>query len=194
VDWLAWFAGQTGDWYGQSHRAWSLAVEAGYRWKAVAWQPWLRAGHLVASGDGNPNDQRHGTFFPMLPTVRKYAFTASYAPMNLRDLFVETIVRPSAAVTARADVRWLRLADGADRWYAGSGATQQRGTFFGYAGRPSGGFTDFGTALEGAVDVALVKHWSINGFVGVIRGGEVVRTLFAGRTLRFLYVENAIQF
>ncbi len=31
-DWLAWGAGQGGDWYGQPHRAFSVAAEAGYRW------------------------------------------------------------------------------------------------------------------------------------------------------------------
>ena len=76
----------------------------------------------------------------MLPTVRKYSMTTAYAPMNLRDLFAEVIVKPIAKVGLRADVRRLWLANGNDLWYAGSGATQKTGGFFGYAGRRSGGF------------------------------------------------------
>jgi hypothetical protein len=193
IDWFAWFAGQTGSWYSQRHRAWSLAVEGGHQWK-TPWQPWVRAGFLQASGDADPGDDRHGTFFPLLPTVRKYAFTASYAPMNLRDLFVELITRPHARVSARVDARRLRLARATDLWYSGSGATQQRGAVFGYAGRRSGGAVSLGTVLETAATVTLNRHWSVNGFLGTIKGGRVVQSLFAGDWLRFGYLESVIQF
>ncbi len=193
VDWLGWFAAQTGSWYGQDHRAWSLALETGYQWKA-AWQPWVRGGYLVASGDANPSDDRHDTFFPMLPTVRKYSLTTAYAPMNLRDLFAEVIVQPTAKVRARADLRRVWLATGNDLWYAGSGATQQTGGFFGYAGRRSGGSTDLASAvIQGSLDMTLAKHWSANAFLGAIHGGEVVGASFPGRWLRFLYFENVMQ-
>lgn len=194
ADWFAWFAGQTGSWYGQSHRAWSLATEAGYQWKVVRWQPWLRGGYLHASGDDDPRDDRHGTFFQMLPTVRRYSYTASYAQMNLRDAFAEVVVRPTGRLTARAASHRLWLAEGADRWYAGSGATQQRGGFFGFAARPSGGATGFGQSFEGAADLSLTRHWSVNGFLGAIRSGPVVDTLFDGRWLRFGYVEMVLQY
>ena len=193
ADWFVWFAGQTGSWYSQRHRAWSLAVEAGYQWQ-TRWQPWVRGGLLHASGDGNPSDDLHETFFVILPTVRKFAFTASYSPMNLRDLFVELIMRPTSRVSFRVDTRRLWLARAADLWYAGSGATQQRGASFGYGGRRSGGATDFGTVLEGAASVTLGAHWSVNGFLGAIHAGEVVRTHFTSEWLRFAYLESVIQF
>lgn len=193
ADWVVWFAGQAGSWYSQPHRAWSLALEGGYQWK-MPWQPWVRGGVLYASGDENRGDARHGTFFPMLPTVRKYAFTASYAPMNLRDAFVEVITRPTGRVVVRADARQLRLMHPSDLWYAGSGASQQRGRSFGYAGRSSGGAADLGTAFESAVDVAINPHWSINGFAGTIHGGRVVRSSFAGDWLRFGYLETLLRF
>lgn len=193
ADWLLWTAGQHGSWYEQSHRGWSIALEAGYQWRA-RWQPWVRGGYLHASGDNNPADDRHSTFFPMVPTVRRYSFTTAYAPMNLRDAFVEFTVRPTAAVTARADIRRLRLAEAADRWYAGSGATRREGAYFGYAGRVSGGETDLGTAIQGAVDFRIEPRWSVNAFIGSMHGGPVVQTLFPGRWLRFIYFENVVQF
>lgn len=193
ADWMAWFAGQTGSWYGQSHRAWSLATEAGYQWKAP-WQPWVRGGYLHASGDDEATDDRHGTFFSVLPTVRKWALTTAYAPMNLRDVFVEAIVRPVPRVGLRADVRRLWLASARDLWYAGSGATQNTGTFFGYAGRRSGGSTDFAPlVLQAAGDVTLHRHWSANAFVGGMRGGDVVAASFRGRWLRYVYLESVVQ-
>jgi hypothetical protein len=194
VDTFVWFAGQVGDWYRQDHRAYSLALEAGHRWPRTTWAPWLRGGINYASGDDDPGDGRHGTFFQMMPTARKYAFSATYTQMNLRDVFAQAIVRPRANVAARLDVRRLDLAQAADRWYAGSGATQARGTFFGYAGRPSGGHTGLGTIVEGAADVTINRHWSVNGYIGRIAGGPVVRNLFAGERLTFFYLENVVGF
>lgn len=193
LDWLGWYAEQTGSWYGQDHRARSLALEGGVQWPR-GWQPWIRGGYLHASGDDNPRDARHGTFFATIPTVRRYSFTTIYAPMNLRDAFVEFIVRPSSRVRGRMDVRWLSLAEGADRWYAGSGATRGAGSFFGYAGRASGGHTDLGTVIEGALDVTVARHLSINGFIGGMHGGRVVANLFRGEWARFAYLESVIQF
>jgi hypothetical protein len=193
ADWLGWFAGQTGSWYSQDHGAWSLALEGGYQWKST-WQPWVRAGFLHATGDRSPSDDRHQTFFPVLPTVRKYAFTTAYAPMNLEDAFVELIARPASRLTVRADVRRLWLAEAADLWYSGSGATQQSGSIFGYSGRRSGNTSDFGTAVECAADYSFGRHWSLNGFFGAIHGGPVVSTSFTGDWLRFFYLENVVQF
>jgi hypothetical protein len=193
IDGVVWAAGQTGSWYGDTHRAWSAAFEGGYRWRS-GWQPWVRAGYLHASGDSDPSDARHGTFFLMLPTVRRYSFTTVYAPMNLRDAFIESILSPTPRVRARVDVHRLLLADSADRWYAGSGATMRSGSFFGYAARPSAGHSNLGTAVEGALEVTITRHWSVNGFVGYIDAGPVVASLFAGTHLRYGYLENVLRF
>ena len=83
---MVWAAGELGDWYGQPHRAGSVAAEMGHRWTQAPMRPWLRAGYLYASGDGDADDDRHGTFFQMLPSSRKYALSSVYAQMNLRDL------------------------------------------------------------------------------------------------------------
>jgi hypothetical protein len=94
----------------------------------------------------------------------------------------------------RIDLHRLDLATAADRWYTGSGATQKAGTNFGYSGRRSNGATSLGTMLEGSADRALGRHWSVNGYVGVMSGGDVVRGAFAGHWLRFAYIENIFQF
>ena len=165
-DLVAWVAAQSGDWYGRSHRAASVALEAGHRWTRTPARPWLRAGYLWASGDRNGDDDRHGTFFQMLPSSRKYALSSVYAQMNLSDAFAQLAIEPRG-LRARIEVHALHLASGADLWYQGSGATSSKGRYFGYSGRAAGGDTALGTVLEGAVDVPIRKHWSINGYAGI---------------------------
>jgi hypothetical protein len=86
------------------------------------------------------------------------------------------------------------LASSRDAWYFGSGATQSRGTLFGFSTRPSNGHRDLATIIEGSGDYSVSRHWSINAYLGVVRGGQVVQRTFAGPTMTFLYVENLVQF
>jgi len=193
-DMLLWTAFQTGAWYEQPHRAASVAAEAGHQWIAARWQPWLRGGYLYASGDRDPSDSRHGTFFEMLPTVRQYAQTALYSQMNNTDLFAQLLFKPHQKVSARIDWHRVGLASSHDGWYFGSGATQQHGGIFGFATRPSFDARHLVTIEEGSIDYAIGPHWSVNGYVSGGRGGEVVTGAFRGRTLAFGYVENVVQF
>jgi hypothetical protein len=193
IDTVAWAVGQAGDWYGRAHRAGSAALEGGYRWTTPSWRPWLRAGYLWASGDDNCCDRRHGTFFQMIPTARKYALSTVYAQMNLRDAFAQLAIEPRR-LRARIEVHALHLASAADLWYAGSGATASTGRYFGFAGRASGGNTALGSVIEGTLDVPINKHWSISGYAGNMSAGEVVRHFFTGKRLTFWLIENAIRF
>lgn len=193
TDILLWGAVQHGDWYESRQRAWAVALEGGHQWRGP-WSPWLRAGWNRASGDDDPLDSRHGTFMPPVPTGRKYALSTVYTFMNLDDLFLQGIVRPRGNVSVRADFHKVRLAERADRWYAGSGATRRSGAIFGYAGRVSGGAEDLGTVVEGSVDWTINRRWSVNGYAGRMLAGDVVRNLFAGDRLTFLYLENVITF
>lgn len=196
ADVLVWTAWQSGDWYGQTHRAAVLTTEAGLQWTTPRWKPWIRGGFTHATGDKNPSDNRHGTFFQVLPTVRKYSLSATYSVMNLNDGFVQVLASPRPNVSLRLDVHALSLASASDRWYYGSGATQNEGSIFGYAARPSQGATGLGTVTEGAVDYRVNPRWSINGYLGVFTGGDVVKATFTGgdRALTFGYIENVLQF
>lgn len=193
-DALVWGAIQTGAWYEQTHRAASVAAEAGHQWTTARWQPWLRGGYLYASGDHNPGDNRHGTFFEMLPTVRRYAQSALYSQMNNTDLFAQLMIKPHPKINVRIDSHRVGLASSSDGWYFGSGATQQHGSIFGFAMRPSFGATHLATIGEGSVDYAIAPHWSVNGYLAFARAGQVVAPAFAGRTLTFAYIENVLQF
>ena len=194
LDVVAWGAWQAGDWYGSSHRGTSAVVELGHRWTRAPLRPWLRAGYLHASGDDDPNDPAHATFFQMLPSSRKYSLSSVFAQMNVRDAFVQAWFEPRR-VRARIEVHAVHLASADDLWYHGSGATASTGRFFGFAGRSGGGqATSLGTVVEGTIDVPIRKHWSINAYAGAMQGGGVVTRMFTDKRLTFWSIENVIRF
>lgn len=192
ADLFAWGAAQTGSWYGQDHRAFAAALEGGYQWTKVPWRPWVRGGLYHGSGDADASDGTHGTFFPLLPTVRRFAQTTAYGVMNLRDVFASLQARPRPTFGLRLDLRRLDLASAADLWYTGSGATLSRGAVFGYVGRRSNGSTRLGNAVEAAADYTVNPRWAVNAFAGRVSGGPVVTGTFAGDTLWFTYVESVV--
>jgi Alginate export len=170
VDLLFWGAGQVGDWGNLSHRAGAIAAEGGYQFSAK-WQPWLRAGYLWSSGDGNPSDSTHTTFFEILPTPRIYARFPFFNLMNLEDTSLEFRLKPHPRLSLRSDVRYLRLSNSHDLWYSGGGAFQEN--TFGYAGRPSGGHSGLGTLLDLSADVAVTRSTTLTLYLAGVRGGSV---------------------
>jgi hypothetical protein len=192
VDVFGWLTAQTGNWYGQDHTAFAIAAEAGYQWPATPWRPWIRGGLFHASGDDDPADDRHGTFFPMLPTVRRFSQTTVYSTMNLHDWFVQVQARPRPPLGLRLDVHRVSLASAADLWYAGSGATLGEGTVFGYPGRRSNNSHGLGTSVEGSVDYTFRPGWNVHAFLAHIDGGPVVTGTFAGGSMWYAYGEIAV--
>lgn len=194
LDTLGWLVWQGGRWYGQRHAAHAAAAELGYQWTAAPGRPWLRGGWFRSSGDDNPNDDVHGTFFQQIPTARRYSLSTVYNLMNLSETFGQVLLRPRRAVSLRLDVHRLRLTDAADLWYAGSGGNSRTGTVFGFAGRRSNGSTALGTMVEGVADWTLSTHLSLTGYLGRMQGGQVVSGTFAGRHLTFGSVESVVSF
>lgn len=151
VDLLAWGAVQRGSWGRQDHRAGALALEAGIQPSVLpALHPWLRAGYYRASGDGDPGDGRHESYFPVLPTARVYARFPFYTLTNVEEAFGSLQLRPGTALGVRSDLRFIGLAERADLWYAGGGAFERES--FGYAGRPGGGARALATLLDLSIE------------------------------------------
>ena len=192
ADVFGWTAAQAGNWYDDDHRAFALAAEGGYQWTRAPWRPWVRGGAFHASGDDAAADGRHGTFFPMLPTLRRFSQTTVYSTMNLRDRFVQILARPRPSLGLRLDVHRLTLASAADLWYGGSGATLGTGNSFGYVGRRSNGSRNLGTSVEASADYALTSRVSLNAFLARIHGGPVVTGTFGGNRLWYGYVESVV--
>jgi len=178
-DLLGWGALQNGTWGLLTQRSGAGAVEVGYQPAIVkAVRPWLRGGYFYSTGDGNPNDNVHGTFFAILPTPRVYARFPFFNEMNNRDLFGELMLRPHKNLTLRSDIHGLWLANSHDLWYSGGGAFQP--WTFGFNGRPSNGATGLGTLYDISADYQVVRALSLGLYFGYVRGGAVVAHIFPG--------------
>jgi hypothetical protein len=188
VDGLLWGAAQFGDWGQQSHGAFALAAEVGYQPARSRLKPWFRAGFFYGSGDSDPNDGQHETFFPVLPTPRIYARFPFYTTMNLADAFGQVILRPTPRWMIRSDIHALRLADPNDLWYAGGGAFQEA-PVFGYSGRPSGGEKSLATLVDISADYQWRKWTLLSLYLGYARGGGVVEGIYSGNTGFLGYLE-----
>jgi hypothetical protein len=187
-----WGAWQTGDWYGNAHHAFSVSADGGHVWSDARWRPTVRGGLLYASGDANPNDDHHGTFFPMIPTTQPDVLRGTYAQMNLRDLYARVTVFPRQRLQLGGEVHYLSLADHLDRWYSGTGATAFDGEYFGYSTRRSTLQRALGTYVQLSANTTINSHWTLGVSTGVVRGGDVVRRQFAGHTLFVMAIENTI--
>jgi Alginate export len=191
VNTLVWGAGQFGDWGNLNHRAGAIAVEGGYQFGggiADKIKPWFRAGYFRSTGDGDPADNTHNTFFQVLPTPRIYARFPFYNLMNNEDVFAQLRLKPHAKLSLRADAHHLRLSNAKDLWYAGGGAFQRQ--TFGYTGRPSNENKTLGATLDLSVDWNLTPKTSLTFYVAGVRGGGVAERIYPeGRNARFAYIE-----
>ena len=190
IDLLFWGAAQVGRWGALHHRAGAFAVEAGYQFNARG-SPWLRAGYFRSTGDGDPVDGDHTTFFQMLPTPRIYAQFPFFNLMNNQDVFGEFRWKPFSRLALRTNVRQLQLSKRQDLWYLGGGAFENR--TFGYAGRPSNGRTALGILFDASFDVELTKRTAVTFYVGGVRGGAVQAAIYptggSHPAAHFIYLE-----
>lgn len=190
TDLLLWGAAQYGRWGVLDHHAGAFALELGHQFPG-AWLPWLRGGFFRSTGDGEPADTKHTTFFQVLPTPRIYARFPFFNLMNNQDVFAEFRLKPAAKLALRADLRFLRLSSRRDLWYLGGGAFQEQ--TFGYVGRPSNQHSALGTLFDASLDYDLTSLTRLSIYAGGVRGGAVQAAIYpAGGshpTARFVYLE-----
>jgi hypothetical protein len=194
LDFLAWGAVQTGSWGNLTQKAGAVALEAGWQPKILpSVKPWIRGGYNYGSGDGNPNDSTHGTFFQVLPTPRVYARFPFFNMMNNRDVFGELVLRPHKKVTIRADLHSLRLANRNDLWYSGGGVFQP--WTFGYTGRPSNGQAGLATLYDVSADFNVNSHVAIGTYYGHAAGKMVVQAIYPnGKNANLGFLELTFKF
>lgn len=192
-DAIGWFAAQTGRWGTQTQLAAAFDLEAGFQpniLKSV--KPWLRGGYTYGSGDGNPNDKTHGTFFQILPTPRPYARFPFFNMMNTEDAFGSLILRPHAKVTISSEYHSLRLTNVNDLWYAGGGAFQP--WTFGYTGRSTAGRRPLGNLYDTSVEYRANRHMTFTGYLGYTQGLAVMKEIYpAGKDGQFGYLEALLR-
>lgn len=199
TDVLLWGAGQFGRWGRLDQLSGAIAAEAGWQpggRVAEKIKPWFRGGYFRGSGDGDPADNTHGTFFQMLPTARIYARTPFFNLMNNEDTFGQLSLKPHGKVNLRFDARHLRLSNAKDLWYVGGGAFQKR--TFGYVGRPSNNRKDLGWLYDFSADVEVSARTAMTFYLAGIRGGAVQSTIYPrggdNPPARFFYAELTQRF
>jgi hypothetical protein len=178
LDVLFWGGGQFGNWYELDQRAFALDAEVGYQFVELPWKPWLRAGYYYGSGDDDSADGDHGTFFQMAPGTRKYQLLPFCDLMNTEDIFFQLITKPFEKLTARFDYHFIRLTESDDRWYMGSGPTQEKGSIFGYIARPTHGEDDLAQELDLIVDYKINPQLNLILSYSHIFGGDVIEKIY----------------
>lgn len=190
-DVLAWGAWQTGEWGALDHDATAFSLEGGYHFAGEA-KAKLRAGVFRSSGDDDPSDGRHGTFFQVLPTPRVYARFPFYNAMNSTDAFVQFSMKPNAKTTITSEVHLLSLTEDRDLWYAGGGVFEK--STFGFAGRPANRNDDLARVIDIGIDYALTPKTSVGLYGAHASGGDVVDAIFADSGATYLYLEVTRRF
>lgn len=188
-DALGWVAVQTGAWGSLTQRAWAEAAEAGYQPAILPkLKPWLRGGYDASSGDGNPNDNTHDTFFQIVPTPRIYARTPFYNMMNIEDAFGSLVLRPHSKVTISSEFHSLRLTNPNDLWYSGGGVYQPWS--FGYTGRAVSGKRSLANLWDTQLEYRQNRHFTLTAYFGYAQGKAVMQQIYpAGKDMRFGYLE-----
>ncbi len=192
-DFLLWGALQNGVWGMQNQHAGAFVGELGWQPVVHVLNPWLSAGYSYGSGDGNPNDNRHSTFFQVLPTPRPYARFPFYNMMNNEDFYGTAVFRLPRSLVVRSEVHALRLASSQDLWYGGGGAFQPH--TFGYTGRTSGGNRSLANVWDVSLDCPLRYGLSITTYYAHAWGKSVIASIYpTGTTAQFGYVETNFRF
>jgi hypothetical protein len=192
-DFLVWGLAQTGSWGSLTQRAGAFVGEAGWQAPVKMLKPWVSAGYSYGSGDGNPNDSHHGTFFPLLPTPRQYARFPFYNMMNNEDLYATLNLRPVSKLALRSEVHTLRLASAKDLWYSGGGAFQP--STFGFTGRPSNGNRGLANVWDLSADYPITRSFNATLYYGHAWGKGVVSSIYPNNANgQFIFLETNLHF
>ncbi len=175
-DLLGWGVAQTGAWGNLTQRADAFVGEAGWQPPVKPLHPWLSAGYSYGSGDGNPNDRTHGTFFQVLTTPRQYARFPFYNMMNDEDFYGTLNLRPASKLALRSEGHALRLASASDLWYLGGGAFQPQ--TFGYTGRPANGSRSLANVWDVSADCQVTRSFSATLYYGHAWGKSVIAKIY----------------
>ncbi|MFA0749216.1 MAG: hypothetical protein EORIYHIE_003085 [Candidatus Fervidibacter sp.] len=149
-------------------------------------RPWLRFGASLSTGDGNPNDAYHRTFFQILPSPNQNALPPIFNLMNSRTLFAQLRLQPSRKADLRLETHWVWLSRKADFWYSGVGAfNNSHFGFFGLTGGERRVLNMVGLTLNYQADPSTA--WSL--YLVRIWGKGVVRANFASDSATYAYLQ-----
>lgn len=192
-DIVLWGALQNGSWGKQAQHAASFVTEAGWQLPIKLAHPWFSVGYSYGSGDGDPNNSRHSTFFQLLPTPRPYARFPFYNMMNNEDVYGTLNLRPVSKLSLRTEAHALRLASASDFWYSGGGAFQPK--TFGYIGRPSNSHRGLGNVWDFNADYQFTRSFGTSFYYGHAWGKGAIAAIYPkDANGQYLFLETNFHF
>lgn len=147
---------QFGGYSNQAILAKSFAVEGGYQFKDLPWQPQFWAGYEYASGDPDPQvTGTRRTFNQLFPFAHYYfGYTDLVGRQNINDYFLQGVVFPAKWLTCIAQYHVFRLDSDKDALYAANGSVVRQDRT-GRAGN------DVGNELDLRGNVHVSKHTDV---------------------------------
>ena len=196
LDVVGWFAVQTGKFGELDQKAVGFIGEIGYQLPTLLFKPWLRLGVAYASGDGNPSDSDHGTFFNVVPTNHKwYGYMDAIAFSNLEDYYLQLILELHRMISFSVDGHLFRLASDDEFWIGGSGAFNNKA--FGYVFFTPVDGEEVRRNLGGELDFTLtlkpIKYLSFDMGYSHFFGGKGVEVVFDREDqMNWFYVQTTV--
>lgn len=191
-DIVVWGAEQIGHWGSLTQRANSATFELGWHPPILRSHIWLRAGAFFASGDANPNDGKHATFFQPLPTEQLYARVPFYTLQNTEDYIGQVIWQPNRRLELRSEVHKVKLHAVNDEWYLGSGAFQN--STFGYYMLPDNGHRGLGNYVDFSAKYQANANLALGAYIGAMSGKGVETSTLKGKKGGFTFLQIAYRF
>jgi len=115
-------AGQFGTFAGDRVRAWMATAGGGYTFSDCAWSPRLGVLYDYASGDGNPNDNKHETFNQHYPLGHAWlGYLDLVGRSNIHAIKAQLKVKPAQKITAWADFHTFIVDEDKDALYSAGG-------------------------------------------------------------------------
>ena len=182
------------------HRAFAFYAGAGYTWTNTHLLPRLGLEYNFASGDSNPNDNKHETFEVLFPTYHKYyGFMNFLSLQNLHDLRLLSSLKPIPRLTLQVEGHFFWLADTHDNFYTVTGA--RRGGIATTGGNAYGINPNYSSYLGSEWDViasyALAPYANLQaGYGHFFRGDYIKQSLAAvgSGDANWIYIQTTFNF
>ncbi len=183
------------------HEAFAMVINGGYTFTDAPWTPRLGLEYSYASGDSNPNDNKHETFENLFPTNHKfYGYMDFFSLQNLHDVRLMLTAKPTPRLSLALEGHLFWLADDRDNLYAVNGA--RRGAI---APTPAGGYglnSGYSKFVGGEIDLiagyALTKFASLEAGFGHFFTGGYVNSTFApvggAQSANWVYLQTMLNF
>jgi hypothetical protein len=183
------------------HEAFAGHIAGGYTWRETWGKPRVGLEYNYASGDNNPNDNKHGTFDNLFPTNHKfYGYMDFFSWQNMHDGRLATSIKPLKQLTVTADYHAFWLANTHDFFYQVNGLP--RGTAVtppsgGYGIRPYAG-SYVGSEVDLTATYVLCKYSMLQAGYGHFFIGEYVENslgpLGGARDADYIYTQLIFNF